>query len=130
MGIAAVVHLYVFPAVPYKRGERGVRNVAVLADYASLGSPPDPEEVRDCERSTRVRIARDDEREKRMKLHQSVRDVVVGSGEIVSSSFLANTLVISVEPPRKHLEMIYLFQFVLNMPFSHAASLILFSTRA
>ncbi|XP_022841986.1 protein LAZ1 homolog 1 isoform X1 [Olea europaea var. sylvestris] len=83
MGIAAVVHLYVFPAVPYKRGERGVRNVAVLADYASLGSPPDPEEVRDCERSTRVRIARDDEREKRMKLHQSVRDVVVGSGEII-----------------------------------------------
>lgn len=129
MGIAAVVHLYVFPAVPYKRGERGVRNVAVLADYASLGSPPDPEEVRDCERSTRVQIARDGEREKHMKLHQSVRDVVIGSGEIVSSSVLAYTLVISVAPPHKLLGRGYI-NFVLNMPFSHAASLILFSALA
>lgn len=88
MGVAAVVHLYVFPAVPYKRGERCVRNVAVLSDYASLGSPPDPEEVQDCERSTRVRIPLHEEREKRLKFHQSVRDVVVGSGEIVRSLML------------------------------------------
>lgn len=84
MGVAAVVHLYVFPAVPYKRGERCVRNVAVLSNYASLGTPPDPEEVQDCERSTRVRVPLHDEREKRLKFHQSVRDVVVGSGGIVS----------------------------------------------
>ncbi|KAI4307170.1 hypothetical protein L6164_030387 [Bauhinia variegata] len=83
MGIAAVVHLYVFPAVPYKRGERCVRNVAVLADYASLGTPPDPEEVRDSERITRMRVGRDNDRKKRMKIHHSVRDVVVGSGEII-----------------------------------------------
>ncbi|KAI3464626.1 hypothetical protein Pfo_021289 [Paulownia fortunei] len=83
MGVAAVVHLYVFPAVPYKRGERCVRNVAVMADYASLGTPPDPEEVQDCERSTRVRISRHEERENRSKLHQSVCDVVFGSGEII-----------------------------------------------
>lgn len=85
MGIAAVVHLYVFPAVAYKRGERCVRNVSVMADYASLGTPPDPEEVQDSERSTRVRISRHGEREKekRPKLHQSVRDVVFGSGEII-----------------------------------------------
>lgn len=83
MGIAAVVHLYVFPAVPYKRGERCVRNVAVMTDYASLGTPPDPEEVRDSERSTRIRMARNDEREKRLNFPQSVRDVVLGSGEIV-----------------------------------------------
>ncbi|XP_059630551.1 protein LAZ1 homolog 1 [Cornus florida] len=83
MGIAAVVHLYVFPAVPYKRGERCVRNVAVMADYASLGTPPDPEEVQDCERSTKIRLARHDNREKRLNFHQSVRDVVVGSGEIM-----------------------------------------------
>ena len=80
-----MVHLYVFPAVPYKRGERCVRNVAVMADYASLGSPPDPEEVRDCEKTTRLRIAPHEELEKRLKFHQSVRDVVVGSGEIVRS---------------------------------------------
>ncbi|XP_047342070.1 protein LAZ1 homolog 1 [Impatiens glandulifera] len=83
MGIAAIVHLYVFPAVPYKRGERCVRNVAVMEDYASLGSPPDLEEVQDCERTTKVRIARHDELEKRLNFPQSVRDVVVGSGEII-----------------------------------------------
>lgn len=83
MGVAAVVHLYVFPAVPYKRGERCVRNVSVMDNYASLGSIPDPEEVRDCERTTRTQLGRIDEREKRMKFPHIVRDVVVGSGEIV-----------------------------------------------
>ncbi|XP_054788711.1 protein LAZ1 homolog 1 [Prosopis cineraria] len=82
MGIAAVVHLYVFPAVPYKRGERCVRNVAVMDDYASLGTLPDPEEIQDSERTTRTRLGRHDERE-RMKFTHSVRDVVVGSGEII-----------------------------------------------
>lgn len=82
MGVSAVVHLYVFPAVPYKRGERCVRNVAVMADYASLGTPPDPEEVQDCERFTKMRLARQDERE-RLNFPQSVRDVVLGSGEII-----------------------------------------------
>lgn len=83
MGVAAVVHLYVFPAVPYKRGERCVPNVAVMADYASLGTPPDPAEVQDSECSTRMRLGRLDKGEKRMKLTHSVRDVVLGSGEIV-----------------------------------------------
>ncbi|KAL9394583.1 hypothetical protein Peur_013868 [Populus x canadensis] len=83
MGIAAIVHLYVFPAVPYKRGERCVRNVAVMTDYASLGTPPDSKEVQDCERSTRVRPGRHDETEKRLNFPQSVRDVVLGSGEII-----------------------------------------------
>lgn len=83
MGVASVVHLYVFPAVPYKRGDRCVRNVAVMTDYASLGTPPDPEEVQDCERSTRISLAHHAEREKRLNFPQSVRDVVVGSGEIV-----------------------------------------------
>ncbi|XP_020204637.1 protein LAZ1 homolog 1 isoform X1 [Cajanus cajan] len=83
MGVAAVVHLYVFPAEPYKRGERCVRNVAVMTNYASLGSPPDPEEVRDCERSTRTWLGAPNEREKPMKFTHSVRDVVVGSGEII-----------------------------------------------
>lgn len=94
MGIAAVVHLYVFPAVPYKRGERCVRNVAVLSDYAALDTPPDPEEVQDCERSTRIRISRPEEREKRLKFHQSVRDVVVGSGEIVRFYSLMSSFVV------------------------------------
>ncbi|KAI3689432.1 hypothetical protein L2E82_47389 [Cichorium intybus] len=83
MGVAAVVHIYVFPAKPYKRGERCVRNVAVMDDYASLGSEPAPDEVQDCERTTKLRFSPHDGIEKRMKLHQSVRDVVVGSGEIM-----------------------------------------------
>lgn len=88
MGVAAVVHLYVFPAVTYKRGERCVRNVAVMTDYASIGSPPDPEEVQDCERFSKIRLARHDERDKRLNFPQSVRDVILGSGEIVSRLFL------------------------------------------
>lgn len=87
MGVAAVAHLYAFPAAPYKRGERCVRNVAVMTNYASLGAPPDPEEVRDCERTTRICRTRHDEREKRLNFPQSVRDVVVGSGEIVRCKF-------------------------------------------
>nr|XP_023877088.1 protein LAZ1 homolog 1-like [Quercus suber]XP_023919023.1 protein LAZ1 homolog 1-like [Quercus suber]POE80302.1 protein laz1 like 1 [Quercus suber]POF02096.1 protein laz1 like 1 [Quercus suber] len=100
MGIAAVVHLYVFPAVPYKRGERCVRNVAVMTDYASLGTPPDPEEVRDSERSTRIRMARNDEREKRLNFPQSVRDVVLGSGEIIVDD-MKYTVSHVVEPVEK-----------------------------
>ncbi|PWA48361.1 hypothetical protein CTI12_AA491700 [Artemisia annua] len=83
MAVAAVVHLYVFPAAPYKRGERCVRNVAVMTDYASLGTEPAPDEVRDCERTPKMRFGQHDDLQKRMKLHQSVRDVVVGSGEIM-----------------------------------------------
>ncbi|GJR79809.1 LAZ1 homolog 1-like protein isoform X1 [Tanacetum coccineum] len=83
MGVAAVVHLYVFPAVPYKRGERCVRDVSVMTDYAALGAPPDPEEVRDCEKTPTVRLGRLDDRPKHPKLHQSVRDVVFGSGEMM-----------------------------------------------
>ncbi|KAL8226404.1 hypothetical protein R6Q57_016236 [Mikania cordata] len=83
MAVAAVVHLYVFPAAPYKRGERCVRNVAVMSDYASLGTEPAPDEVWDSERTAKVRFGDHDDVAKRMKLHQSVRDVVVGSGEII-----------------------------------------------
>ncbi|GMH01038.1 hypothetical protein Nepgr_002877 [Nepenthes gracilis] len=82
MGVAAIVHLYVFPAVPYKRGERCVRNIAVMDDYAALGTAPDLDEVRDCGRLTRMRVARHDDR-KRLKFPQSVCDVVLGSGEII-----------------------------------------------
>ena len=84
MAVAAVVHLYVFSASPYKRGERCVRNAAVMADYASLGSPPDPEEVQDSERLTRTWLTSPEDQTRRLNLPQSVRDVVVGSSEIVS----------------------------------------------
>lgn len=116
MGAAAVVHLYVFPARPYKRGERCVRNVAVLADYASLGSPPDPEEVRDCERTSRLRLARHDEKEKRLNFPQSVRDVVFGSGEIVRhllppfTSYIQMALIFSCTSPLSSLEHVFVWK--------------------
>ncbi|KAJ3693033.1 hypothetical protein LUZ60_012128 [Juncus effusus] len=84
MGVAAVVHLKVFPSFPYKRGERCVRNVAVMSDYASLGTPPDPDEVSDCARLARVRAVKEErDEERRLSFPQSVRDVVFGSSEIM-----------------------------------------------
>ena len=58
-------------------------NVAIMADYASLGAPPDPEEVKESGRLARVHISSSDDRQKRLSFPQSVRDVVLGSGEIV-----------------------------------------------
>ncbi|XP_020115262.1 protein LAZ1 homolog 1 isoform X1 [Ananas comosus] len=83
MGVAAVVHLKVFPAKPYQQGERCIRNVAVMSDYASLGAPPDPEEVRESGRLTKMHLVQPDDRERRLSFPQSVRDVVLGSGEIM-----------------------------------------------
>lgn len=83
MGIAAVVHFYVFPAKPYGHGERCVRNVAIMDDYASLGAPPDPEEVIESARHSRMHHTRPDDIERRLSFPQSIRDVVFGSGEIM-----------------------------------------------
>lgn len=83
MGISAIVHLYVFPAKPYQRGERCVRNVSVMADYASLGAPPDVDEVADGGRFARMHISHSDDNQNRMSFHQSVCDVVFGGSEIM-----------------------------------------------
>lgn len=81
MGVAAVVHLKVFPAKPYRRGERSVPNVAVMSDYASLGAP-DPEEVGGIDSLTVLQTP-PGTKDRRLSFPQSVRDVVLGSGEIV-----------------------------------------------
>lgn len=86
MGVAAVIHIHVFPAEPYKHGERCERNVAVMADYAALETPPDAEEVQDCERSPTIPVSMITEgEESHPKIHQSVCDVLLGSGGIVRS---------------------------------------------
>ncbi|KAL0438197.1 UNVERIFIED_CONTAM: protein LAZ11 [Sesamum latifolium] len=105
MGVAAVIHLYVFPSVPYKRGERCVRNVSVMADYASLGTPPDPEEVQDCEKYSRLCISQREETDTGLKLHQTVRDVVFGSGEIIADDMMF-TVSHVVEPVERGLAKI------------------------
>ncbi|KAL1543700.1 protein LAZ1 1-like [Salvia divinorum] len=84
MGVAAVIHIHVFPAEPYRHGERCERNVAVMTDYAALETPPDPEEVQDCERSPTIPVSMIKEGEEtHPKIHQSVCDVLLGSGGIM-----------------------------------------------
>ncbi|CAM8971816.1 unnamed protein product [Rhodiola kirilowii] len=82
MGIASIVHLYVFPAKPYKlMGERITGSVAVLGDYASVDCPLDPDEVRDSERPTKLRLPQPDtDIRSGMNIKESVRDVFIGGG--------------------------------------------------
>lgn len=87
MGIASVVHLYVFPSKPYElMGDRIPGSVAVLGDYASVDCPLDPDEVRDSERPTKLRLPQPESDNVRsgMTIRESVRDVFVGGGEYVS----------------------------------------------
>ncbi|CAI0407713.1 unnamed protein product [Linum tenue] len=86
MGIASVVHLYVFPAKPYAlMGDRFTGTISVLGDYASVDCPIDPDEVRDSERPTKLRLPQPDEDVRSgMTLKESMRDVVVGGGGFVS----------------------------------------------
>ncbi|KAL8158860.1 hypothetical protein V2J09_000397 [Rumex salicifolius] len=82
MGIASVVHLYVFPSKPYElMGDHFPGTVAVLGDYAAADCPIDPDEIRDSERPTKLRLPQPDLGVKSgMTIGQSVRDVVLGGG--------------------------------------------------
>ncbi|XP_043817901.1 protein LAZ1 isoform X3 [Manihot esculenta] len=82
MGIASIVHLYVFPSKPYEMmGDRIPGSVSVLGDYASVDCPLDPDEVRDSERPTKLRLPQPDvDAKSGMTIKESVRDVVVGGG--------------------------------------------------
>jgi len=90
MGVAAVVHLYVFPAKPYELiGDRFVGDVSVLGDYASVDCPLDPDEVKDSERPTKFRLPQPDDRVRcSTAIKESVRDVVLGGGEYVRGRML------------------------------------------
>lgn len=87
MGIASIVHLYVFPAKTYELMEDFFPgNVAVLGDYVSADWPVDPDEIRDSERPTKVRLPQPELPSKSgMTLGQSVRDVFLGGGGYVST---------------------------------------------
>ncbi|KAK1320741.1 hypothetical protein QJS10_CPA03g02408 [Acorus calamus] len=81
MGVASIVHLYVFPSKPYElMGDRFPGSVSVLGDYISA-DPLDPDEVRDSERPTKLRLPQHDVDVKSgMTIRESVRDVVIGGG--------------------------------------------------
>lgn len=86
MGIASVVHLYVFPAKPYELlgKHHSPTNISVLGDYAA-SDPVDPDEVKDISRPTKVRLPQLEPDEIiATSIKESVRDFVIGSGEYVS----------------------------------------------
>lgn len=86
MGIASIVHLYVFPAKPYELlGKHySPENISVLGDYAA-SDPVDPDEVKDITRPTKIRYPQVEPDEiYATNIKESVRDFVVGSGEYVS----------------------------------------------
>ncbi|KAI6700967.1 hypothetical protein NL676_015291 [Syzygium grande] len=102
MGIASVVHLYVFPAKPYElMGDRFTGTVAVLGDYASVDCPLDPDEVRDSERPTKLRLPQPDaDLRSGMTIRESVRDVFVGGGGHIVND-VKFTVTQAVEPVEK-----------------------------
>lgn len=87
MGIASIVHMYVFPAKPYALMDDHFRgSVSVLGDYASVDCPPDFDEVRESERPTKLRLPQPDAGVKSgTAIKESVRDIVVTGGEYVRS---------------------------------------------
>lgn len=103
MGIASVVHLYVYPAKPYElMPDRFPGSVAVLGDYASVDCPLDPDEVWDSERPTKLRLPQPDvdERGPGMTIRQSVRDVFIGGGECIVND-VKSTMTQAVVPVEK-----------------------------
>ncbi|GER48192.1 hypothetical protein STAS_25345 [Striga asiatica] len=104
MGIAAAVHLYVFPAKPYEYiGDHFSGSVAVLGDYASVDCPLDPDEVRDSERPTKFRLPQPDTKARSgTAIRESVRDVFLGGGEYIVND-VKFTVTQAVEPVEKGL---------------------------
>ncbi|XP_038887884.1 protein LAZ1 isoform X1 [Benincasa hispida] len=105
MAVASVIHLYVFPAKPYElMGDRYPGSVSVLGDYASVDCPLDPDEVRDSERPTKLRLPQpdleDQDSKMGMTIKESVRDVFVGGGGYIVSD-LKFTVNQAVEPVEK-----------------------------
>ncbi|KAL7102341.1 hypothetical protein ACP275_08G114100 [Erythranthe tilingii] len=102
MGIASVVHLYVFPAKPYElMGDQFSGSVAVLGDYASVDCPLDPDEVRDSERPTKLRLPQPDYKPRSgTTIRESVRDIFIGGGEYIVND-VKFTVTQAVEPVEK-----------------------------
>ncbi|XP_073105788.1 protein LAZ1 isoform X2 [Elaeis guineensis] len=104
MGIASIVHIYVFPAKPYElMGDRFLGSISVLGDYASVDCPLDPDEVRDSERPTKLRLPQPDvDIKSGTAIRESMRDVVLGGGEYIVND-LKFTVTHAVEPMEKGL---------------------------
>ncbi|KAL1562415.1 protein LAZ1-like isoform X1 [Salvia divinorum] len=102
MGLASAVHLYVFPAKPYElMGDLFSGSVAVLGDYASVDCQLDPDEVRDSQRPTKLRLPQPDyEARSGMTIRESVKDVFLGGSEYIVND-VKFTVTQAVEPVEK-----------------------------
>ncbi|XP_072956481.1 protein LAZ1-like isoform X1 [Typha angustifolia] len=102
MGVASIVHLYVFPAKPYElMGNHFNANISVLGDYASFDCPVDPDEVKESTRPTKLRLPQpDNDVRTGTNIKESVRDFVLGGGEYVIND-LKFTVNQAVEPMEK-----------------------------
>nr|CAD1844718.1 unnamed protein product [Ananas comosus var. bracteatus] len=101
MGVASIVHLYVFPAKPYElMSNRFPGNISVLGDYASIDCPVDPDEVWESSRPTKLRLPQPDNDASGTSIRESVRDVVLGGGKYVIKD-LKFTVNQAVEPMEK-----------------------------
>ncbi|KAB2043217.1 hypothetical protein ES319_D01G001100v1 [Gossypium barbadense] len=84
MGLASIVHLYVFPSTPYElMGDPIPESVPILGDYASVDCPLDPEMKAGSG----------------MTIKESVKDVFIGGGEYIVNDvkFTVNQAVVPVE---------------------------------
>ncbi|KAG6548161.1 hypothetical protein Mapa_010211 [Marchantia paleacea] len=108
MAIAAIAHIYIFPATPYQMmgQDRRRGSVSVLADYASMDSPLDPEEVRESERPTVMKFShKQGDKAGGTSVRESVQDIViVGGGHVVQDMRL--TVHQAVEPMEKGINKI------------------------
>eukprot|EP00249_Psilotum_nudum_P021549 c28152_g1_i1 orf=571-2082(+) len=100
MGFAAMCYVYVFPAKPYHvMGQHKRGSVSVLADYASIGSPLDPEEIKQSEQDSFTQYDNSDIPEIGTSLKESMHDVVFKGGE-----YIVNDLKFTVEKVREPVE--------------------------
>ncbi|KAK3158697.1 hypothetical protein QOZ80_2AG0140430 [Eleusine coracana subsp. coracana] len=89
MGIASIVHLFVFPAKSYVLLERhySSENISVLGDYTT-SYPVGPDEIRDITRPTEMRFPQVEPDEIcTTNIRDSVQDIIIGSGEYVIKDF-------------------------------------------
>ncbi|KAK4374070.1 hypothetical protein RND71_004747 [Anisodus tanguticus] len=108
MGIASVVHLYVFPAKPYElMGECFTGDITVLGDYVSADLPVDPDEVRDSERRPKLRLPQPDIDDRGgTTIRESVKDTFIGGGEYIVND-LKFTVTQAVEPVEKGIQKLH-----------------------
>ncbi|KAE8703168.1 Protein LAZ1 [Hibiscus syriacus] len=101
MGIASIVHLYVFPSKPYELMEDPIpRNVAILGDYESVNCPLVPNEVTEGVQPTTQGLPQPDMNARSgMTIKESVKDVFIGGGEYIVNDvkFTVNQAVVPVE---------------------------------